>query len=223
MSADAANAALEELGVVPKTARRHRQHGNPFSIRGKLDRPNWKEMFGREAPFALDIGCGLGCFLLELARLHPEWNAVGFEIRKHFVDHVKRQAQALALPNVDAVLANANSQLDDLIPEKSVAFVSLNFPDPWYKRRHHKRRVLQESWLDLLVKRLIPNAELHIMTDVAPLAYEMRDVLVSDHRFVHQQSTDGFATCTTTGIKSEREKTHEARKEPIYRLHFRLA
>lgn len=222
MSAEAAHAVLEEFGIGQNTARRHRQHGNPFSIRGKLDRPNWKEIFGREAPYALDIGCGFGCFLLELARLHPEWNAIGFEIRKHFVDHVKRQAQALALSNVQAVLANANSQLDDLIPERSVAFVSLNFPDPWYKRRHHKRRVLQHSWLDLLVKKLLPHAELHVMTDYAPLAYDMRDTLVSDNRF-HQQGTDGFAACTTTGIKSEREKIHEARQEPIYRLHFRLA
>jgi tRNA (guanine-N7-)-methyltransferase len=202
--------------------RRHRQHGNPFSLRGPVNAPDFAAVFGRTAPLALDIGFGAGSFLLELAQRHPEWNVLGLEIRPHFVGGVLARAAALGLTNLHAVLANANVHLDALVPERSLAFVSLNFPDPWFKRRHQKRRVLQPEWLSVLASKLQGGGEFHAMTDYEPLARQMRLVLEADTRFENLEGRGSFAAASTTGITSEREVTHERRAEPIYRLRFRL-
>ena len=202
---------------------RRRQHGNPFNIRGPIDTPDWTAVFGREAPFALDIGFGGGDFLLELARRHPEWNVLGLEIRRHLVDEVLEEARALGVRNLHALLANANEHLTALVPERSVAFVSINFPDPWYKKRHHKRRVVRSDWAQALATRLLPGAEVHAMTDYEPVGLQILDVLEAAPGFTNLEGAGAFASGSTTGIRSEREGTHERRGEPIYRLRFRFA
>ncbi len=208
-------------GAARDRHRRHRQHGNPFSIRGPLTAPDWPAIYGREAPLAIDIGCGPGAFVVELARQHPGWNVLGLEIRQHFIDSVKSKAQSLGLGNVHALLANANVHLAELLPDHSVTFLSLNFPDPWYKRRHHKRRVMRSEWLAALAPKLMAGAELHAMTDYEVLALEIQGVLEGTPWLVNLDGAGCFATVSTSGVASERELTHVLRGEPIYRLRFR--
>ena len=202
--------------------RRFRQHGNPFNIRGPIAIPDWLAIFGRAAPLALDIGCGWGSFPLELARRHPEWNVVGLEIRGHLVETLNTEAKALGVPNVCGVLANANSHLLDLVPPRSLAFVSINFPDPWYKKRHQKRRVVRPEWVTVLATRLRNGAEIHAMTDYEPVAREIRQTFEAAPGFVNFDGAGQLAAQSTTAIKSEREQTHERRGEPIYRVRFRF-
>ena len=199
---------------------RHRQHANPLAIRGPVAVPNWLAVYGRQAPMALDIGCGTGQFLLELARRNPAWNVLGLDIRPHLIAAVNQQAAALGLPNAHAVFANANAHLEDLVADKSVAFVSVNFPDPCYKRRHHKRRVVQSGWVQLLAKKLTPQAQVHVMTDYQPIAMQIRNLLQD---LVGMKNCDGlnaFSEQSTTGIVSEREIKHMRRNESIYRMRF---
>lgn len=200
---------------------RRRQHGNPFNIRGPLAAPDWPALFSRAAPFAVDVGFGRGAFLLELGRRHPEWNVVGLEIRKHLVDEVNERAAALELRNVHAVLANANLHIEELLPPASVAFVSVNFPDPWYKKRHHKRRVVNPEWARALLGRLAPGAEVHAMTDYEPVGLQILAVLEATPGLVNLDGAGAMAATSTTGIESEREVSHTRRGEPIYRLRFR--
>jgi len=199
---------------------RHRLHANPFNIRGRLLVPDWTAIYGRAAPIAIDVGFGDGRFTLELARRHPEWNVLGLEIREHLVGDLGQEAAAAGLKNLHALVANANLQLDDLLPERSVVFVAVNFPDPWYKQRHHKRRVVNAAWVRLLAPKLAPKAELHAMTDYAPVAREILTVVEADSVFVNLDGAGRFATESTTGIPTERELTHLRRGEPIYRLRF---
>jgi tRNA (guanine-N7-)-methyltransferase len=199
---------------------RYRQHGNPFSLRGPIELPDARGIFGRDAPMALEVGFGRGAFLLELARRHPEWNVLGLEIRRHLVDELNATAEGLGIANARAVLANANEHLEALVPKSSVVMVTLNFPDPWYKKRHHKRRVVRPEWLSLLGAHLRDGAEIHVMTDYAPLAREIRTVCEAQGL----ENLDGpgnYAAQSTTSIVSERERTHQRRGEPIYRLRFR--
>ncbi len=205
----------------PLTARRRRQHGNPFNIRGELIRPAWRELFGRVAPFALDIGCGPGSFTLELARAHKELDVVGLEIRRHLVEELNATAAAAGIHNLHAVLANANLHLPVLFELKSLRLVTLNFPDPWYKKRHHKRRVVNPAWTRALAPHLEDGASVHIMTDYEPLAREIERTFATTPGFVNVEGEGVFAAASTTGITSERERTHARRGEPIYRLHFR--
>ena len=200
------------------TRRRLRQHGNPFNIRGPIAAPDWHELFGREAPLAIDIGFGAGRFLIALAQDRPMWNVLGLEIRDHWVEQVLAEAETLGLTNLHALIANANSHLADLVPDRSVVFVSLNFPDPWFKKRHQKRRVLRQDWLDLLTPKLLPGAELHYMTDYQPGAQEALELLRAHPGFASPEP--GFAAESTTGLRSERELTHQRRNQPVYRLRY---
>ncbi len=200
---------------------RYRQHGNPFSIRGAIEVPDWGAIYGRVAPFAIDVGFGAGRFLVELAQQHSEWNVLGLEIREHWVEQVRRHATELGLDNLYTMIANANTHLDELVPPTSVAFVSVNFPDPWFKKRHQKRRVVRRAWLDLLATKMIPGGELHYMTDYEPAALETLELLRAHTRFWGAE--EGFVATSTTGIQTERELSHTRRGQPVFRIACRLA
>jgi tRNA (guanine-N7-)-methyltransferase len=200
---------------------RHRRHANPFTIRGPIEVPEWSSLFGRTAPMALDIGCGPGMFALELAKQNPQWNVVGLEIRRHLTDHLNACAHQEGVSNVCGFYANANVHLDVLVPDQSVVFASINFPDPWYKKRHHKRRVVQKEWLQLLHRKMMPGAYVHTMTDYAPIGADMHDVFLSTPGFVASRR-DGFLESSTTGIVSERELKHMSRGETIYRMKYEV-
>lgn len=201
---------------------RHRIHGNPFSVRGAIEKPDWRACFGRDAPLAVDIGFGRGLFVLGLARAHPEWNVVGLEIRDHLVDRLLEDARTEGLTNVHARVANANLHFADLFDPHSLAFVSINFPDPWFKKRHHKRRVVQPEFLEVLASRLQPRGELHAMSDYAPVAEEILALVAAHPAFENLETGGGFAPESTTGIATEREIHHgEKHSQPIHRMHFR--
>lgn len=202
---------------------RHRVHGNPFSVRGDIECPDWSSVFGRSAPFAVDIGFGRGQFVLELAQKHPDWNVVGIEIRNHLVERLLEDAEHLGLANVHAVVANANEHFAALFPPGSVEFVSVNFPDPWFKKRHHKRRVVQPDLLDVIAGTMRSNATFHAKSDYEPVATEMFDLLSAHPGFINLEASGGFALKSTTGIATEREAHHEARGQTIFHMHFRRA
>lgn len=199
---------------------RHRRHANPFTLRTIEKPPAMDDLFARPAPLALDIGCGMGSFLLDLAAAQPAWNVLGLEIRPHLVAGVNAAAAARELGNARALLANANVHLAQLLPPASLVQVSLNFPDPWFKRRHRKRRVLSSALLANLRPLLGPVAQLHVMTDVGPLAEEMRQVLLACPWLRCAHPEQRYALQTTTGVGSERERTHLGRGETVYRLLF---
>lgn len=201
---------------------RHRRHANPFSIRHEVPPLDPLATFGRVAPLALDIGFGEGGFLLELARRHPEWNVLGLEIREHLVRQLNDDARLGGLANARAVLANANINLAHLVPARGVAFIAINHPDPWYKKRHKKRRVVNETLVATIVDKLAPGGELHSMSDYEPIAREILTVLSACPALENLDGVGQFSATTTTGIVTEREVKHTARGEPIWRMRFRL-
>ena len=204
-----------------RRATRHRIHGNPFSVRAPEGPLNQELLYGRQAPLALEIGFGRGQFLLDLAQAHPEWNILGLEIRDHFVESAIKRAREEELANLHAVVANANIHLAELVDDASVAFVSINFPDPWFKKRHQKRRVIRDEFLDLLDQKFVVGGELHIMTDFQPIGEEALEMLSAHPRFESITGTDGFLESSSTNIRSEREDTHEGRGDPIYRVAYK--
>lgn len=199
---------------------RHRIHANPFAVRGPMAKLDMEALFGRKAPLALDVGFGPGMFLLGLAEKYPQWNVLGMEIRQHFVDGVMDGAKERGLQNVHALVANANTQLDDCLADGCLHFLSLNFPDPWFKKRHQKRRVMQTSWLDLVARKMAVGSELHYVSDFGPGAEEAL-LLLGEHPAFEAVDGDRFLPESSTGIITEREITHQGRGDTIYRLHYR--
>ncbi len=197
---------------------RMRIHRNPFTVEAP-EVPEWNKVFGRTAPMALEIGFGPGEFLLGLAEKHPEWNVLGLEIRDLFVSNVLKAGEAKELHNLFAMVANANLHLSELVPDHSLAFVAINFPDPWFKKRHQKRRVLSTPFLQVLSQKMIAGATLHYMSDFEEGALEAQHLLRAHEAFAGEQEGD-FIEDSTTALWSARERSHTKRGHRVFRLLF---
>jgi tRNA (guanine-N7-)-methyltransferase len=169
-------------------------------------------IFERIAPLHVDLGCGEGSFLCELAERHPEKNFLGIE---RFASRVvKTSRKAARTDNVRVLHAEASYALRYLLPERSVETFYLLFPDPWPKRRHHRRRIFTPEFLSSVHAALDDSGAIQIATDHGDyFAYIQR---------VAEQSTD-FATTEMNGQfpASTFEKRFQRRGVPIYRLTLR--
>ncbi len=149
-----------------------RQHVNPLSRLHQLPRPlpPPRELFAAPAlPIHLDIGSARGRFLLAMAGAEPGRNHLGVEIRRPLVEAAEADRLCLALPNLRYRFCNANVSLPPwlaALPEGLLDLVTIQFPDPWFKRKHHKRRVLQPALLRSLAGALAPGRQLFLQSDV---------------------------------------------------------
>jgi len=196
---------------------RHRRHANPFNFRQSLTPVNLDEIFKRKAPVEVEIGFGKGQFLLTLAKQRPDFNYVGLEIRPFLVEQVQARAKILELSNVHTIHCNANTALNQLFKEQSIARFYVNFPDPWFKKRHTKRRVINLDTARMIKSLLAPGGEIHVMTDYEPIAIDMLQSL-EQAGFRNLKEPGRMADTSTTGISSEREDWHMSQKDPIYRF-----
>ncbi len=135
---------------------RVRQHVNPLSYKycSPLTPPDWSEIYLRPTqPLHLDIGCARGRFLLKMASIHPQINFLGTEIRQALVKEANQERDRLQLHNLHFLFCNINVSLSLLLeslPPGVLKFVSIQFPDPWFKNRHSKRRVVQYELVSLV-------------------------------------------------------------------------
>lgn len=144
---------------------------------------SWPEVFARRAPVVLEIGFGMGDSLLEMAAAEPDTDFVGIEVHPPGAGRLARGAAALGLTNLRIYLADALDVLDDCIPDASLARVQIYFPDPWPKKKHHKRRLVQQPLIERLRAKLAPGGLLHLATDWEPYAEWMLDILTADPGF----------------------------------------
>ena len=149
-----------------------RQHVNPLSrfFQQPLQLPQPEALFAQpDRPIHLDIGCARGRFLLALAQAEPQRNYLGVEIRRALVAAAEADRQALGLEHLSYLFCNANVSLEQWLgqlPAGQLERVSIQFPDPWFKTKHHKRRVLQPRLLLALAAALAPGRELFLQSDV---------------------------------------------------------
>jgi len=213
-----------EYHKVSMAAVRVRQHVNPLAIKYQrsIDLPDWKEVYGDLSwPLHLDIGCGRGRFLLEMAQLHPHRNFLGLEIRESLVEKANQQSQALKLSNLHFLFCNANISLGAILStwEKEVLqWVTIQFPDPWFKKRHQKRRVVQPQLLDEIAAHLMPKGLVLVQSDVQSVALEM--VRCLDHHPAFTRQTEGWLAANPLPVPTEREKVVVAQGKPVYRALF---
>jgi tRNA (guanine-N7-)-methyltransferase len=202
-------------------ARRVRHHVNPahaaFRDRGlaPLELP-------RERHVDVELGCADARFLFELAPRFPERLFIGLEIRKPLVEQVNEEAQQLGLPNLQAHFCHINIDLPSLIGDRSLARVFVNFPDPWFKRRHQKRRLMNDELVEVLHRKLRPDGELFFQSDVYDLALDALAVLESAaDKFANVHGPWSFARTNPYGARSLRELRCEERGMRIWRMCYR--
>jgi len=147
--------------------------------------------FGRLAPKILEIGFGMGETTAQIALAHPQNDYLGIEVHTPGVGSLLRLIEAHALANVRIIQHDAVEVLSHMIAPESLSAIHVFFPDPWPKKRHHKRRLIQPPLVGLLSSRLLPGGYLHLATDWEDYALQMRETLSAESQLVN--SAQGFA------------------------------
>jgi tRNA (guanine-N7-)-methyltransferase len=169
--------------------RSHMTQGQQQALDTYLDkwslayRCEWLDLtqaFGRSAPTILEIGFGMGETTEQIALARPQDNFLGVEVFNAGVGALLKRIEASALQNIRIIQHDAVDVLRDMIAPNSLAGVHIYFPDPWPKKRHHKRRLIQPPLLELLSSRMAPGAYLHCATDWEHYALQMLEVLSAE-------------------------------------------
>jgi tRNA (guanine-N7-)-methyltransferase len=138
---------------------------------------DWAQVFGRQAPRILEIGFGMGQATAAIAHARPEVDFIGVEVHEPGVGALLKLIGQGELTNLRILQHDAVEVLENMVTPGSLAGVHVFFPDPWHKKRHHKRRLIQPPLVKLLASRLAPGGVLHCATDWEPYAHQMLEVL----------------------------------------------
>lgn len=163
------------------------KHGLEIA-QGKLDAP---ARFDRVAPLVLEIGFGNGEALIHGALQSPERDFIGIEVHKPGVGRALNAIEANALTNLRLYAEDAVEVLKQCIGEGALDEVRIYFPDPWHKKRHIKRRLIQPSFVELLASRIAPGGLLHLATDWEPYAEQMWEVMDASPQFRNSEGARG--------------------------------
>lgn len=170
--------------------------------------------FGRRAPVMLEIGFGNGDTLATLAAQHPENNYLGIEVHRPGVGRLLARLETEGLNNVRVLCADAREMLAQHVPDESLSAVYVLFPDPWPKKRHHKRRLVQPDFIELLRRKLKPGGRLYLATDWSTYAEHMQAVLAAQAQgFV---STDAVDTRPPTKYEARGHRLGHVVQDLVY-------
>ena len=208
-----------------------RQHVNPLSKNfneiGRI--PSLIEMFSdSQLNLHLDIGCAAGEFLFDLALVNTSWNYLGIEIREKLVKTAKLKVREKEINNLYFLFGNANNILHDIQSKfifKNVKSISFNFPDPWFKKRHFKRRVVQPEFINLLSNSLQKGSLIFIKTDVKDLFDFMDSTISSNFNFkkIDEKHFNYSNSFNPNKIKTNREKYVIANQKKFFeRIYTKL-
>jgi tRNA (guanine-N7-)-methyltransferase len=150
-------------------------------------------LFQRQAPLIVEIGFGNGEALAALAAAHPEDNYLGIEVHRPGIGSLLLRLEGEALTNVRVLEGDAKEILAQRIPLGSIQGVHLFFPDPWPKKRHHKRRLVQTDFIELIRQALTPGGYFHLATDWQDYAEHMLALLTHAPGFKNTAAGDGYA------------------------------
>ncbi len=201
-----------------------RQHVNPLGrfFQQPLELPSLTALFPQpHQPLHLDLGCARGRFLMDMAALHPQRNQLGLEIRRPLVERAETQRQLRQLDNLHYLFCNVTVSLASLtrqLAPEQLQLVTIQFPDPWFKRKHHKRRLLQDDLLNTLAAAMAPGALLFLQSDVGPLMEEATTLVQAQGCFI-RQPPDWWPE-NPLPVATEREQLVLARGLPVWRACF---
>lgn len=177
-----------------------------FGIEFSTNTLDFGTVFGRETPVVLEVGFGNGDTLVQQAAEHPDRDFIGIEVHEPGVGHCLLRARDAGVTNLRLIRHDAIEVLGEQVPAASLSRVNLYFPDPWPKKRHHKRRIVQAPFLDLVAERLQPGGTLHIATDWSNYAEHIDEVVAECGRFdcVEEREHNGDRALDRPQTKFER-------------------
>lgn len=179
--------------------------------------PDFDAVFGFQGPLELEIGSGKGGFAIGYAERYPARRLVAMEWRHKYAELTRRAAEHKGLANLLVLRADAKRFVPRLFAGEALDAVRLHFPDPWWKRRHFKRRVLDPPYAKQLFLLLKHGGRLDVRTDVEERALDMMEVLLASG-FINTVEGTGFAPFDPEEVPSTRERRYLARAEPVWRI-----
>ena len=201
-----------------------RQHVNPLSRNfNEIEIiPSLIDMFSdSKLNLHLDIGCAAGDFLFDLALVNSNWNYLGIEIRERLVKNAKLKVREREIKNLYFAFGNAKNILNDAQNKfliKKAKSISFNFPDPWFKKRHSKRRVIQPDFISILSNSMQKESLIFIKTDVKDL-FEYMDYTISNNlnfKTIDKKNFNYSESFNPNKILTNREKYVIAHKLDIF-------
>ncbi len=151
-----------------------------------------EQLFERQAPIVFEIGFGNGSSLAEMAAKQPETNFIGVEVHRPGVGHLLKLIEEQELTNLRVACTDAVELLKHRVADNSLDRLQLYFPDPWHKKRHHKRRIIQPAFVTLLTQKIKSGGYLHMATDWQHYAEQMLDDLSQNNDFINCADSSGY-------------------------------
>jgi tRNA (guanine-N7-)-methyltransferase len=192
-----------------------------FGIEFSRERLDLDAVFGRRAPHVMEIGIGDGEALLEIARRRPEADFLGIDVHRPGIGHCLLGIESRGLGNVRLIAHDALDVLEHQLADESLDEVLLYFPDPWPKKRHHKRRIVQPAFAELVARRLRPGGVFRLATDWAPYAVHMLEVLAQSPSFTNASPTGDFVPRPDSRPPTRFERRGERLGHEVFDLEFR--
>jgi tRNA (guanine-N7-)-methyltransferase len=178
--------------------------------------PDWDAEFGFTGPLELEIGSGAGGHALEYCRRNPQVRYVAFEWRKKYARDTLSRGNKLGLKNLRVIEADARAVVPRIFAPGSLAGVHLQFPDPWWKRAHFKRAIIQPEFASLLLDRMVPGGRFDMRTDVEDRGRAMLAIL-EEAGFINPLGRGVFHPYEPEEVPSTRERRYLQSGEPVYR------
>ncbi len=178
-------------------------------------------LFGRSAPRMLEIGFGAGEALLEYAAAHPEVDCIGIEVHRPGVGHLLLGVEAANLRNLRVICHDAVEVLQQQLAPASIALAHIFFPDPWPKKRHHKRRLIQPPFVELLAQAIAPGGTLRLATDWEQYAQHMREVIDASSTFANVATESGFVARSAERTLTRFERRGQRLGHGVWDLEYR--
>ena len=188
----------------------------------ELPRPiDFQRLFERAAPLEVEVGSGKGLFLASASRAQPDRNFLGIEVAQKYARHAAARLAREQSGNALIVRGDALQLFHDSLPNSSLAAVHVYFPDPWWKKRHKKRRVMNEQMLRDIERTLLPGGSLHFWTDVEEYFATTLEVIASVTTLEGPLAVRERAPEHDLDYRTHFERRTRLHEDPVYRAEFR--
>lgn len=189
-----------------------------YGLQNKREAIDYRQIFAQEAPLVLEIGFGMGQSLLSMAQNNPDYNFIGIEVHRPGIGSVLAAMEENKISNIRIYNEDAIEVLKQSVADESLSYIFILFPDPWPKSRHHKRRLVQISFINLLKQKLKPGGQLHLATDWEDYAKHMLKIFAHDKSWLPISRSDTDSKLRRPQTKFERRGLELGHK--IYDLVF---
>ena len=182
--------------------------------------PDWQTHFGNDHPMKLEIGFGMGSFLIEMSAQEPKSNFIGMDFYHKGIRKLMTRIKKLQLENIRMAYGDVRFKAPLLFKDGELDTVYINFPDPWPKKRHIKRRLIKPGFVKLIGQKLAPAGQIHLATDSESYAIEMLEYFNSEPLFKNQDPEAGFLENRIDLPKTKYEKNFINAGHKIYYLEY---